>query len=111
MTAFVLALLTVAAPVPKGPPAPHEVKVGWRWHYGNEVLAVHEVEGERVTFRCLTDPHRSWPGHSLRRLSTDKVTKYRRGRYSTSSRLTKTRVRLTLLCSPTRRTPGNTGSG
>jgi hypothetical protein len=61
MTAFVLALLTVAAPVPKGPPAPHEVRVGFRWHYGNEVLAVHEVAGERVTFRCLTDPHRSWP--------------------------------------------------
>jgi len=61
MTAFVLALLTVAAPVPKATPAPHEVRVGWRWHYGNDVLAVHEVAGERVTFRCLTDPHRSWP--------------------------------------------------
>jgi hypothetical protein len=61
MTAFVLALLTVAAPVPKVAPAPHEVKVGYRWFYGADVLAVHEVEGERVTFRCLSDPHRVWP--------------------------------------------------
>ena len=61
MTAWFASLLLTLAPVPKSDPPPDVVRVGFKWFYQNEILAVHEVEGDRVTFRCLSDPHRVWP--------------------------------------------------
>lgn len=76
MPALVLSLLLVAAPVPRHlfpAPPPHPVGVGYRWYFGADVLIVHEVRGDLVTFRCLTDPARTWPRSTAEARATNRA--------------------------------------
>lgn len=59
---ILLGLLLCAAPVPKHlqpPPPQDEVKPGYRWYFQDEILVVHETDGDKVTFRNLSSG-RTW---------------------------------------------------
>jgi hypothetical protein len=58
--ALTLYLGLIAAPIPTGTDPLDCIKPGFQWRFGWYVLQVERVDGEQVTYTCISDPTASW---------------------------------------------------